>query len=490
MLRAGLPTSSIRSRKLNPERVRLLVELHDDPDGFNTYWLGRSPYWWRQAEICKSIVNYRQTLVYSGNAIGKDYLVGGIVPWWLKTRPDALAIVTGPSQTTLGSITWKEIRRAIEKSRIPIHCRISSGVKTSPQTVVLDGGWQALGYSTTSVERASGQHAQHLLVIVEEASGVDEEIWHAVDALKFTRLLAIGNPLRPDGEFVRRIRQADADRRDGIPPERSCNAICIPSTESPHAEMDESPWGLADRTWLNDCIRRYGKDSLWVRSHIRAEIPEVAAELLIPDSWLDYAAATVRQHLPVNHPVHQTRRLSVDLGEGVGRDSSAVLVRDDLGIIEVIVGDAIGLPEAAALMHKLGQKWSIPAARMSYDRLGIGKQMPNQLARYGLQAAIGYAGEASPAEKHAFTNLRSEAAWKLRCRLDVQHVPDLRAPHSTQPPFHIPTAGWYPRLREELRPLTYSLVGKATKLLPKADWTEILGHSPDVADALIQSFAF
>ena len=40
---------------------------------------------------------------------------------------------------------------------------------------------------------------------------------------------------------------------------------------------------------------------------------------------------------------------------------------------------------------------------------------------------------------------------------------------------------------DELRPLTYSLVGKLIKLLKKEDWATTLGHSPDVADALIQS---
>ena len=42
------------------------------------------------------------------------------------------------------------------------------------------------------------------------------------------------------------------------------------------------------------------------------------------------------------------------------------------------------------------------------------------------------------------------------------------------------------RLVDELRPLTYGLVGKKSKLLSKDVWATILGHSPDVADALIQ----
>ena len=54
----------------------------------------------------------------------------------------------------------------------------------------------------------------------------------------------------------------------------------------------------------------------------------------------------------------------------------------------------------------------------------------------------------------------------------------------TQLPFHFCPGVYYARLVEELRPLTYGLVGHKTKLMPKDQWSTILGHSPDVADAL------
>ena len=72
------------------------------------------PYWWGQEEIARSVVRYRNTVAYTGNGMGKDYLLGGLVPWFLWTRPDSLVIVTGPSQTLLGTVTWKEIGKAIE----------------------------------------------------------------------------------------------------------------------------------------------------------------------------------------------------------------------------------------------------------------------------------------------------------------------------------------------------------------------------------------
>ncbi len=44
----------------------------------------------------------------------------------------------------------------------------------------------------------------------------------------------------------------------------------------------------------------------------------------------------------------------------------------------------------------------------------------------------------------------------------------------TQPPFHFCPGAFYARLVEELRPLTYGLVGHKTKLTPKDQWSTIL----------------
>ncbi len=441
--------------------------------------------------MCRSVVEYRTTVVYSGNAIGKDYWIGGLVPWWLYTRPQSLVIVTGPTQTVLGSVTWKEIRRAIEGCPIPLFSpRVSSGIKASPALVEIKPGWQALGYSTTSVERASGQHAKHLLVIVEEASGVEPEIWEAIESLKYERLVAIGNPLRAEGTFVDLIRQADRDRADGIPPSRAVNAIRVPSTESPDAQLEQSEFGLADRTWLDSVFRRYGRDSLWVRSHVDAVVPELSSERLISNEWLDHAAAVQRPGLPANHPVHRTRRLAVDLGEGVGRDSTAILVRDDLGILDLIAGNSLSLGEAAAEVARLARNYVIDASRISYDKLGIGRDFINHLARHGLGDAIGYAGSGRPRQPKAYTNLRTEAAWNLRRRLNPDWSLDPSAPHSGhQAPFSIPNRAWWPLLREDLEALTYDLIGNQTRLIKKEDLLIRLGRSPDRGDALIQSFA-
>lgn len=424
--------------------------------------------------------------------LGKDYWVAGTILWWLWTRRESLVIATGPGQASIGSILWKEVRRAVASSPFAntpggLPVRISSGVKTSPHFAEVRPGWSALGFSTTSVERASGQHAGQLLVIVEEASGVEDHMWEALDSLGATRMVAIGNPIRAEGGFARLCDQGDHDVRDGVAGADSVRHIRVPSTASPHARLKESPVGLASAGWLDRMYRKWGRDSAWVKAHIDAIRPAVAEDVLLPDAWLDWAAAHARPLLPAGHPIHATRRIACDLAEGVGRDSSCILVRDDWGVLDVTFGSALGLPEAAAIIARKASEYGVPAARITYDRLGIGKDFAHHLARHGLGQALGYTGPGKPRSAD-YVNLRTEAAWRLRRRLDPGHVEG--GPGVTRPAFAIPSGPYWPRLREELRTLTYSFAGPKIRLMDKDDHCTVLGHSPDIADALMQSMAF
>ncbi len=88
------------------------------------------------------------------------------------------------------------------------------------------------GNYTATVERASDKHAKNLLVIVKEASGVEDEIWGTNDSLGYERLVAVSNSIRAEGRFVDLIRQADTDRHDGTPPHPEVKANQTPSTDS------------------------------------------------------------------------------------------------------------------------------------------------------------------------------------------------------------------------------------------------------------------
>jgi hypothetical protein len=475
-----------------------LLRSHDDPAYFNDFFLGGPRFdpdpmtRQYQHEICQSVVDYHTTVVYSGNCLGKDFVFARLILWWLYTRRNSLVVVTAPTQNQVGSICWKEVRKAARGLRYLPQAKISNAVQSSPQQVNLGTAWQALGFATKSVERASGQHAGALLVLVIEGSGIEDEIWEAIDSLGAQRLAVNGNPIRAEGRFVELIRQADKDARDGVPKRKAVNAIRVASTESPHAALEHSRVGLADATWLETNIRRYGKDSLWVRSHIKAEIPSVSSQSLFELRWLDLATVIPRdpETLHPAHPAYATRRISGDLAEGVGRDSTSIWVTDDWGVLDVVNGDASDLADTAYKYYELGRQWGVPASRMSYDCLGaVGREFPLHLSRWNLGDAVGYAGSGASPDP-AFTNLRTYAGMSARQRLNPEGADDYRKPHAGRTPFTIPLGDYWPRLREELGKLTYHLVKNQTALLSKEDHAKTLGHSPDYADGFLQRFGF
>src|SRR5207302_2169149 len=140
----------------------LLEACRDDPARFQAEVLGRC-LWSKQIEVCEAIARSPITVVPAGRAVGKSFLLAGIVLWWLYTRPMSLVITTGPDQRQVMSVLWKEIRRAL-RPRFEDGRRISPRLKlgydhltegySSPQRLVVKEGteWGALGFAARSEE--------------------------------------------------------------------------------------------------------------------------------------------------------------------------------------------------------------------------------------------------------------------------------------------------------------------------------------------------
>lgn len=453
-----------------------LLACADDPGRFNASILGRPAYWWRQEQICRAVTRYKTTVVETGNQVGKSYLLAGLTFWWLFTRPNAQVVITAPSQTLLGTVAFKEIRKAARTARVPLGVRITDSPNASPQ-VVIGRGDGVLGIATKGVERLSGQHAVNLLHLVDEGSGIETEIGEALDSQNPIKSVVFGNPIRAEGWFADLAKRGEKEAKDpAIPDAQRTFTINIPSTDSPDIREPRSKRGLADADWLATMGRKYGRESLWYRTHILAQRPAQSHDVLIPPEWLDPCA---RAKLDPNRAWGH-RRIAADLGEGVGRDRTAVVCRDDRGLLEWSANHAMGLPEAAAEIARMSQRWNVDHGRISYDGLGVGRDLRLHLPRHGIARAKAYKGSFSGGKD--FFNLRSAAAYAFRRRVD----PTLDG----FAPFAIPYDENWPHLREEVLAHRYELVGGKIKLETKEDVMARLGHSPDFADALFQTFAF
>lgn len=162
--------------------------------------LGRHP-WSKQAEIITDVFQYPIVAVKSCNAAGKSDLASDVALTFLMCKPNSIVITTAPTWRQVKDVIWRYIRTKHNKAPVKL-----SEAQCNQVGLDLSEEWFAVGLSTKDAEKFFGYHADDILVIVDEASGVEEEIYIGVDAVTpnlNAHVLMIGNPTNPDGRFYK-----------------------------------------------------------------------------------------------------------------------------------------------------------------------------------------------------------------------------------------------------------------------------------------------
>jgi hypothetical protein len=427
--------------------------------------------------------------------VGKSYLLAGLVLWWLYTRPHSLVITTGPDHRQVVSVLWKELRRAL-RPRFEQEKRVSPRLNlgydhltrgySSPQRLSVQQGtdWGALGFSAQFEEGFSGQHAGELLVIVDEASGVTAPIWSAIHGLAASRMVVCGNPIRYDCHF----RELHDIAQKGS---TLITSVGISSIESPDAQNDFSPVGMASRSFLNQMRAIHGDESPWWRSNILGIFPGQETVRFIPAAWLDACTreGLTSDELWKDYPAGSTY-MGIDIGGGVGGDRSVIVVRNQKQLLAVFASEWHGVLDDARerlepIVVQLARTWHVTADHIVYDKAGIGRSFDSYLARCGLNNAVGYFGAGKGGKYHV--NRRTANAFLLRKRFD---------PHRDgYVPFYCGGIPEWPALRQELSELRAPTMemqeGQVKQVLEEKDALAArLQRSPDLLDAFLMTFTF
>lgn len=486
----------------------LIADCHDDPGLFHEAVLGRPLLHGKQEAIARSVVENRVTVVSAAHAVGKSWGAATTVLHWLGTRPESKVITTSASNNQLVSVLWAAIKGAHGRSRLKLPGTLSDG-HAIPQRLGIGPEWFAIGFSAKKPESFSGFHGDDILVVVDEASGVEQPVWDAIEGLGYASLLALGNPIRATGHFRTLFDLCQA----GAPGYAGFNLTAF---DSPYADLTDDeirarglPRGLCSRTWIEGIRRTYGEGSLYWKTRVLAQFPDEDHDILIPADWIAYAIAAVRGDRPPFAPA-----LAVDISKGTGRDRTVWMVGDDYGLLHLEVTNTTSLPDAATRTVELLHRWGIPQYRATYDAGGwAGPDFRKHLEARGLSGCVPYYGGASGGKK--WKNRRTRSAWGLRQRLTPdrprmlppapppplpddhypaiagrQQAPSRPIAEDRQPAWSIPPrvcGAHLDDLRKELAALRYGFSDDVAKhaLEPKEDLVERLGHSPDLADTML-----
>lgn len=308
-----------------------------------------------QRDILNSVSKYPMTSVRSGHGIGKSAVESWLAIWFLSTRPFPKIPCTAPTQHQLWDILWAEIAKWLRSNPA-----LSTELIWTKEKVYMKGHpeeWFAVGRTASKPDALQGFHAEHVLYIIDEASGVKDEIFEPVLGALSTegaKLVMCGNPTRITGFFY------DSHHKN----RELYNAIHIDGRDS----------SRVDQEFIDKIIDMFGEDSDVFRVRVAGEFPKSLPDSFIPMEWAEKASEAVAPEIE--------RAQLVDIGVDVARygdDSSVISSVLDKRLQEKpevyhhndtmeLTGRTVQTIKRYALAHE----WAKIHVKIDCDGLGVG----------------------------------------------------------------------------------------------------------------------
>ena len=388
--------------------------------------------------------------IASGHGIGKSAEVAWIILWAMSTRPHLSGVVTANTSNQLSTKTWRELALWHKRS-INEHWFTWSATslkhKEHPETWSVN----AIPNTENNSEAFAGLHAEHVLVIYDEASAIPDKIWEVSEgAMTTPRAIWVcyGNPTRNTGRF-RECFYSDAARW--------------------HTEnIDSRTCRMTNKPELQNWVDTYGEDSDFVRVRIRGVFPRAGSMQFISSETVDMA---MMREIPFEAYYHLPIVVSVDVAR-YGDDKSIINVRQGRKLLEQIKFRELNTMEVARETAGVIQK--VRPAATFVDEVGVGAGVVDRLRQLGYEV-IGVNAGNSPDDDETYYNKRVEMWGRMRDWLkdaDIPNDKDLRA-----------------ALIGVEYGFTDSRSGEKLRLERKADMKKRGLDSPDEGDALAYSFA-
>jgi phage terminase large subunit len=162
----------------------------------------------QQKDLLLVIQNNSRVSAKSGKGIGKTSSISFAIIWFLCCFDSPKIICTAPSYPTIKSALWPEISKWINISLVKdIFTQTEEKLYLNENPM----NWFCEPRTAKEKENLQGLHQQNMLIIIDEASGLKQEIFEALDTTltstdsKFenanNKLVMIGNPTQVSGPF-------------------------------------------------------------------------------------------------------------------------------------------------------------------------------------------------------------------------------------------------------------------------------------------------
>lgn len=182
-----------------------LRQLHERYDYEQGNLTADQLQYWTPGQVIKNRIR-----VEAGHTIGKTMAASGIFSHFFDTCPPAIIYSFAPSYEQINDLLWKEIRTARRNAGLP-------GRVLEVPELKLGGNHFAKGRATNDshgkgTERVQGQHGKYLMFIIDEAEGVADFVFDAIESMAsggIAIVLMLANPRTRNSRFYKQRTRED-----------------------------------------------------------------------------------------------------------------------------------------------------------------------------------------------------------------------------------------------------------------------------------------
>ena len=377
--------------------------------------------WSKQVEMLRAFFKYPKVAVKACHASSKTFTAAEASLYWLQRHEDGVVFTTAPGERQVAGLLWKEIRDALSRSLMEFPTPTQKELKIGEKNY-------GMGMSTRSDitagrgVRFSGFHGGKILLIIDEAPGVPQDIWDGIQGIMAggeVHVIALGNPVIPSGPFF----DIFHTKRQGW------HCLSIDAFDTPNlkgltitdiasmtkAELSEAPSpvpNLISRQWVRDMMDELHvdpeapdelQDPLW-QSKVRGQFPTQAEDSLIWLAWIEKCRAQERPDVPegfytagVDPAAAGDNETAIQIVEGTHLTERASWRKKD------------PRGEAISFLRKFGGR--LKEVRVDAD--GVGYYFARHIEDAGFDVFDFHNGSTA-ANDDRFDDLKSESGWNLR----------------------------------------------------------------------------
>lgn len=391
--------------------------------------------------------------VVSGHGIGKDATLSWLILWYLFCHLNAQVGATAPTSDLLSDVLWKEIRIWLDKMPKEIsdlyewqadYIRIKEKRET----------WFARARTAKkeTPEAIAGLHGDYVMIAVDEASGVFEEVYKSAGGSltgENTLVILIGNGIRNLGYFY----NTHHDSSD--------------LWQTLQFDSEDSP--IVDLKYIEDIENQYGRESDEFKIRVKGKFP--TSEQMDESGWIPLVTDRDIRQVSENIPFIGRKYMGID-PSGEGDDTTRWVIRDRFQAKVVATENISNDKSIARKTYDLIKQFELDPKDITIGNFGVGADVKAELMLLDHKMQINTVNEGEkPNDTTRFLNVRMELAQRGRDWL-------VRGGALVGDEFKRDVLGYFYK---------HNINGKK-QLMDKPNLKKRLGRSPDRGDAFLLSF--